>query len=315
MNRKAIIFGIKGYYLTKKEKKLLKKYKPWGVILFSRNISNLSQLKTLINDIKNSLKDKKYPILIDQEGGKVSRLNKIFNLSLFSQDFLGQLYHIDKKLFFSFYKIYVNKVCSIFNDVGININTVPVLDVRNKNSHDIIGNRAFSENPKIVSRLGKICINLFKKNKIATVVKHIPGYGRANCDSHFKTPIIKSKKSELIKNDFKPFKECKSPFAMTAHVIYASYDSYNTATHSKIIITKVIRNHINFKGVLISDDICMKSLKYDIKKNATLALHAGCNLVLHCNANIDEMSKLVKVIPSINKFTQKKTSHLYKFLR
>jgi len=198
--------------------------------------------------------------------------------------------------------------------VGININTVPVLDVRRKKSHNIIGTRSFSENPKDVSILGNFCIDLFKKNKIATVVKHIPGHGLAKCDSHFKTPIIKANKKELIKKDFKPFKESKSLFAMTAHAIYQKYDNLNTATHSKVIINNVIRNYINFRGLLISDDVSMKSLKYDLEKNAIKAIHAGCNLVLHCNGDIKEMSKLAKVVPKIDKFTQKKTSHFYNFL-
>ena len=314
MNRKAVIFGVKEYRLTIQEKHLLKKVKPWGIILFSRNIKNIYQLKILVDDIKKILNDKNYPILIDQEGGKVSRLNKIINLNLFSQDFFGRLYKKDKKLFHKVYKIYINKVCDILKKVGININTVPVLDVRRKNTHDVIGNRSFSYNPESVSKLGNICIDLYTKNKIATVVKHIPGHGMSKCDSHYKTPIIKTNKKELIKKDFKPFRACKSLFAMTAHAIYSAYDMYNTATHSKIIINKVIRNHINFKGLLISDDISMKSLKYKLEKNAINSLQSGCNLILHCNGNIREMSKLAKVIPKIDNFTQKKTSHFYKFL-
>ena len=315
MNRKAIIFGIKGYQLTNKEKKFFKKVKPWGVILFSRNIKNITQLKSLIDEIKKILHDKKYPILIDQEGGKISRLNKIINLSFFSQDFFGRLYNKDKKLFYKVYRIYIDIVCEIFKKVGININTVPVLDVIRKDSHNVIGNRSFSENSENVAKLGKVCINLYKNNNIATVIKHIPGHGLAKCDSHYKTPIIKTNKKELMRKDFKPFKRCKSFFAMTAHAIYSVYDLANTATHSKIIINKVIRNHINFKGLLISDDISMKSLKYKLEVNATKAIQSGCNLVLHCNANMSEMYKLSKVIPNIDNFTQKKTSHFYKFLR
>ena len=314
MNRKAIIFGIQGQRLTKKEKILFKKAKPWGIILFSRNINNIIQLKNLIDDIKNFFNDKKYPILIDQEGGKVSRLNKIINLNFASQNFFGQLYIKDKKLFLKQYKIYTNKVCNILKNLGVNINTVPVLDVRRKKSHSIIGSRSFSENSLIVSYLGKLCINFYKKNKIGTVIKHIPGLGLAKSDSHYKMPTIRVNKKELTKIDFKPFKTCKSLFAMTAHAVYPKYDSYNTATHSKIIINKVIRNHMNFKGILISDDICMKALKYSLEKNALKALHAGCNLVLHCNGNIREMTKLIKVIPSIDKFTKKKTSQFYKYL-
>ena len=197
--------------------------------------------------------------------------------------------------------------------MGININTAPVLDIRRK-TPNFIGNRSFSQNSKSVSKLGKLCVDLYQKNRIATVVKHIPGHGMTKHDSHYKTPIITTNKRELFKKDFKPFKLCKSHFAMTAHVVYSVLDPDNTATHSKIIIDKIVRNHINFKGLLISDDISMKSLKYGLEKNATKALLAGCNLVLHCNGNISEMSKLAKVIPKIDSFTKKKTSHFYKFL-
>ena len=315
MNRKAVIFGIKGYRLTKNERIILKNAKPWGIILFSRNIKNLIQLKILIKDIKKIFRDNHYPILIDQEGGKVSRLNKIIDLSFFSQNLFGKLYEKDKNLCVNIYEVYVNKVCKIFKEVGININTVPVLDVLRKEGHEIIGSRSFSSNTALISKLGDICEDLYKKNKIGTVLKHIPGHGLAKSDSHFNTPVVKNSKTSLIKNDFKTFKLRKSPFAMTAHVVYSSYDAKNTATHSKIIINKVIRKLINFKGILISDDISMKSLKYRIEKNAINALNAGCNLVLHCNGNMNEMTRLAKVIPKIDKFTLKKTSHFYKFLR
>jgi beta-N-acetylhexosaminidase len=282
VKRKAIIIGIRGLKLSPDEIYLLKKEKPWGVILFSRNIKNLFQLEKLIIDIKNCVKDKNYPILIDQEGGRVSRLNKI---------------------------------SEIIKKVGININTVPVLDVRRKDSHSIIGNRSFSNNPSIVSKIGNLCINLYNKNKIATVIKHIPGHGLSKCDSHHKLPVINNKKNVLIKKDFKPFKNCNSHFAMTAHVIYSVYDPINTATHSRIVINEIIRKHIGFRGILISDDISMKALRYGLRDNAIKALDAGCNLILHCNGNMQEMRKLTKIIPTIDKFTQKKTSHFYNFLR
>ena len=314
MNRKALIIGVKGLALTNEEMQLLKVKKPWGVILFSRNIRDILQLKSLISMIKNSIKDKNYPILIDQEGGSVSRLNKIFDLSLFSQDHFGRLYKENKINFLHHYKIYIDKVCDILRNVGININTVPVLDIRRKYTHKIIVNRSFSSDSATVSKIGKLCIDLYKKNKIATVIKHIPGHGLSKCDSHYHLPVIKSKKRELIKKDFRPFKECESLFAMTAHVVYSIYDPIYSATHSKIIIEDVIRKYIGFKGLLISDDISMKALKYGLKDNAIKALNAGCNLIMHCNGNINEMRELTKIVPMIDKFTQKKTSHFSKLI-
>ena len=315
MKRKAIIFGISGYKLSNQEKILIKREKPWGIILFSRNIKNLSQLRNLTDEIRKILKDNFYPILIDQEGGKVSRLNKIIDLRIFSQDYFSNLYKKNKNLFFVHYKIYIDTISNLLVESGININTVPVLDVRRKNSHNIIGTRSFSTNPSIISTLGKYCINFYKKNNIGTVSKHIPGHGLSMHDTHHKKSLIKESKINLYKYDFKPFKSCKTFFAMTAHLVYEKLDSANTATHSKIVIKKIIRRYIGFKGILISDDISMKALTYSLEENATKALKAGCNVILHCNGNMKEMLRLCKVVPKIDKFTKKKTSQFYKFLR
>ena len=314
-NRKAIIFGINSYRLNNNEKVLFKRIKPWGIILFSRNVKSLEQLQLLVRDIKKIFNDENFPILIDVEGGKVSRLSKIIDLTIFSQSYFGKMYKKNKNLFFTYYKIYVNAVSSILNQVGININTIPVLDIRRKVTHKAISDRTFSKNKKIVSNLGKLCIDLYKKNKIFTVIKHMPGHGLSKYDSHFKTPVIKNNKKQLIKEDFVPFRKCKSIFGMTAHVIYNDYDSKYTATHSKKIIKEIIRKHIKFRGILISDDISMKALKFSLDKNIEKALNAGCNLILHCNGNINEMKEISKIIPKIDKFTQKKTSDFYKFLR
>ena len=193
MKRKAIIFGIKNTKLTSNEINFFKKNKPWGIILFSRNIKNIEQLKKLTQKIRNILKDKNYPIMIDQEGGSVNRLNTILNLSLFSQGYFGKVYKQDRKKFLIYYKIYINKLCDIMKYLGININTVPVLDVRRNNSHKIIGDRSFSSNPNTVKKIGNLCVNIYKNNKIGTVIKHIPGHGLSKVDSHFKVPFINSK--------------------------------------------------------------------------------------------------------------------------
>ena len=314
MKRKAIIFGIKKLKLSRNEKILLKKHKPWGIILFSRNIKNMKQVKNLIIEIRKCVGDKKYPILTDQEGGAVSRINKIFDLSFFSQEYFGNLYIKNKKKFHIYYKIYLDAVSNILNEIGININTAPVLDLRRSKSHKIIGTRAFSKKINIVSLLGKTCVDIYKNNKIGTVIKHIPGHGASSHDSHKKLPIIKINKKYLLKNDFIPFRGNDSFFAMTAHIIYTAIDHKNTATHSKFLIKNIIRKYIGFKGILISDDISMKALQFSIKTNAKKALEAGCNLVLHCNGNINEMKKLVQIVPYIDSFTSKKTSDFYKFL-
>ena len=312
-NRRSFITGVKSTVLQSIEIRFLKKYKPWGVILFSRNIKSIEQTKKLTDDIKKIFNDKKYPILIDQEGGRVNRLSKFIDTSKFTGEFFGNLYKNNFKKFVTYYKIYIIQTCYLMHILGVNINTVPVLDVRNKKSHNIIGNRAFSTNPKIVSKIGDFCIKEFHKNNIGTVVKHIPGQGLAKVDSHKATPLVKAKLKKLNKINFFSFKNKKSLFAMTAHVIYKDIDRIYTATHSKKIIS-LIRNKIKFENLLISDDISMKSLKFPIKLNINKAFDAGCNLVLHCNGKYNEMITVAENSPKISDFIIKKTSQFYKIL-
>ena len=314
-NRKSFIIGLKSTSLKNYEKNFLKREKPWGVILFSRNIKNLRQTKNLIKQIKSCFKDKNYPILIDQEGGRVSRLSNILSTDFFSSKYFGDLYKSNYKQFLLHYKIYINSISSILNSVGININTVPLLDVVRNKSNKIIGDRSYSYNPYLVSQIGDHCIESYAKNKIASVIKHIPGHGLANLDSHYYKPVVNASKNTLNKIDFLPFIKKKSFFAMTAHVVYKNYDSLYTATHSKIIIDEVIRKKINFKNIIITDDISMKALKFSFKENIIKAYDAGCNLILHCNGKISEMNVLAKISPKLDKFLLKKTSQLYKFLR
>ena len=312
-NRRSFITGLKSAVLQSIEIRFLKKYKPWGVILFSRNIKSIEQTKKLTDDIKKIFNDRKYPILIDQEGGRINRLSKFIDTSKFTGTFFGSLYKNNFKKFTTYYQIYIMQTCSLMHKIGVNINTVPILDVRRKKSHNIIGDRSFSTNPKIVSKIGDFCIKEFHKNNIGTVVKHIPGQGLAKVDSHKATPLVKAKLKKLNKINFFSFKNKKSLFAMTAHVIYKDIDRIYTATHSKKIIS-LIRNKIKFENLLISDDISMKSLKFPIKLNINKAFNAGCNLVLHCNGKYNEMITVAENSPKINDFIIKKTSQFYKIL-
>ena len=313
-NRRAFIVGLKKTKLSKKEISFLKKYQPWGIILFSRNISSIQALQELTSNIKKIFKDKNYPILIDQEGGRVSRLSKLIDTSIFSSEFFGKIYQKDTVKFKDLYSIYINQISHLLNRVGININTVPVLDLYKKGSSKIISDRAYSSDPVIVGKIGNFCIKKFHQNNIGTVIKHIPGHGSSMVDSHKMTPYINTKLDSLKKLDFYPFKNKKSFFAMTAHIIYNDIDKKLTATHSNKVI-KIIRDNIKFKNLLISDDISMKSLKFGILKNTKLAFNAGCNLVLHCNAKHNEMVIVAKNSPLVCSFIIKKTSEFYKILR
>ncbi|MDA9972727.1 glycoside hydrolase family 3 protein, partial [Candidatus Pelagibacter ubique] len=243
----------------------------------------------------------------------VNRLKKFFKADTFTGEFFGNLYLKDKKKFYIEYKKFINKTVLLLKNVGININTLPVLDVRSKGSSAIIGDRAFSDNAKIVSEIGDICIKEFHNNKIATVIKHIPGHGLAKVDSHKKTPTINKELRYLNNHDFMTFKNKNSLFAMTAHLIYKKIDKANTATHSKKII-KLIRNKIKFRNILMSDDISMKSLKGSIAINTKKSFAAGCDLVLHCNGDLKEMNDVALYSPVISKFIIKKTSQFYKII-
>jgi len=313
INRRCFITGIRSTILSKKEKFFLKKYKPWGVILFSRNIKSISQTKKLTDEIRIILKDKNYPIILDQEGGRINRLSRFINTAPLTGEYFGNLYLNNKIKFYSHYKVFIDTTSFLLKQIGVNINTVPVLDIRIKGASSIIGDRAFSENTKIINILGNLCINSFHKNKIGTVIKHIPGHGLAKVDSHKLTPTINAKINYLLKNDFSTFKNKKSFFAMTAHIIFNKIDKSNPATQSKKVI-QLIRDKIKFNNLLMTDDISMKSLKNSTKISTQKAFIAGCNLVLHCNGNYKEMLDVANNSPFVNNFIIKKTSQFYKIL-
>ena len=282
--RRSFIIGVKSTKLSQKEKLFLRKYKPWGVILFTRNIKNIEQTLKLTSSIRKIFNDKKYPILIDQEGGRINRLKNIISFDNLTSEFFGKKYVKDIREFKSYYKLFIDKTSFLLKSIGVNINTSPVLDLRIKGSSNIIGDRSFSKNPKIVSKIGDFCINHFHINGIGTVMKHIPGHGLAKVDSHNFTPIVNKKLDYLDKNDFATFRNKKTLFAMTAHIIFDKIDNENTVTHSKKLV-KLIRNKIGFKNILISDDLSMKSLKYSLENNTIKTFNAGCNLALHWMGN------------------------------
>ena len=313
MNRKALIVSLKGTKLSRMEKILLSKEKPWGVILFKRNLRSFHQIKNLTAEIQNITKNKKFPILIDEEGERVSRLRDVINHNI-SSNFFGDLFHTNKEFCLKIFKHYLSSLGKTLSELGININTIPVLDVLRNNTHYIIGNRSFSKNKKIVKKLGQLTIKYLNLNKIAGIVKHIPGHGAATADSHKKMPRVNLSLKKLEKIDFYPFRLSNAKFAMTAHILYSKLDKKNVATFSKKIIKKIIRKKLKFKGILLSDDISMKALKFDLVTNAKKSIDAGCNLVLYCAGNTRDNFKLIKSLPYIDKFTSKKTSEFFKFL-
>ncbi len=314
MKKKAIIVSIKGTKLTNKEKLLLSNEMPWGIILFKRNLKSFNQAKNLVNNIKKITQDTKFPILIDEEGSTVSRLSNILNHDI-NAKYFGDLYELNKKVTLTLYKNYLKFLCNNLKKIGININTIPVLDVLRKNTNKIIGKRSFSKKKENVKILGDLTIRECHSQNIITVIKHIPGHGCSAIDSHLSMPRVNLNEKILNKIDFFPFKKNVAKLAMTAHILYSKIDTRNVATISSKIIKNIIRKKIGFKGILISDDISMKALKHDLVTNAKNSLTAGCNLVLYCAGDIQDNFKLIKSVPYIDKFTSKKTSEIYKILR
>jgi beta-N-acetylhexosaminidase len=248
--------------------------------------------------------------MIDQEGGRVARLKNPNWKSYPSAEYFGikakKNLSVAKKLIFK----NSIEIAKDLKKLGINMNCAPVLDVKYDFTNNVIGDRSFSSNPRIVSELGKSFCNGLKKIGIIPIVKHIPGHGPSSRDSHKTTPNVDLDLISLNKKDFLPFKKLnKEPAAMIAHIVYNKIDK-DIACCSKEIIKKIIRKKIGFKGLLISDDINMKALKGTIKNKVKAILKSGCEIILHCNANIKEMMQIYSSIPLIKNETLKKVSKL-----
>ncbi len=314
MIRKPIIISLSSHSLKPNEKRLISKYKPWGIILFKRNIKSNFQIKKLIKDIRLAARDKKYPIIIDEEGLNVSRLSNLFNNS-FNSEFFGKLFEKDEDVSLALYRNYLKSICIRLSKIGVNINTIPVLDLKRKYTNKILNGRTFSKKKNVIHKLGNECISVLKRFKIGAVIKHIPGHGYTRIDSHKSLPKIRKSFNYLKNKDFQCFKGKKAFFAMTAHILYSNIDDTNPASQSKIIIQDIIRREIKFKGLIISDDISMNALKYDLVENAKKCIAAGCNLVLYCSGKYNESKKLLQNLEFCDAFTRKKTSEFYKFLR
>ena len=301
-NYLPLICGVSGNKLLNEEINFLKKYNPWGIILFARNCSSKIQLKELVREIKD-ITHEKIPIMIDQEGGRVHRLVYSDEFILYPASLFGKIYESDKIGAIEALDIQCKIIANELIDLGININTSPVLDIPVWDESGVIGDRAFSENKETVSELGKVAINSFLSMGINPVIKHIPGHGRARVDSHFELPIVETSYSELSHIDCDPFKNCNfANLAMTAHVIYKNIDANIPASISKKVINEVIRKYIKFNGLLMTDDISMKALNGDLGQLSVDSIEAGCDLVLHCNGNIREMEEIAN---TLNKKTLK----------
>lgn len=303
--KKPVIYGIAGTILSEEEKVFFRKSNPIGFILFARNITDKQQLKNLTKSIRD-LVEGEILILIDQEGGRVQRMKEPHWKCYPTGEFFAELYAKDKAaakdaLFKNF-----SEIASDLMEVGINVDCAPVLDILTEKTHQVIGNRAYGTNAAQVSDLArKVCEGLLSKG-VYPVIKHIPGHGRGTCDSHLELPKVDTSLEELRASDFLPFKDLSDQkFAMTAHILYSAIDKENCATTSKTAIN-LIRNEIGFKNILMSDDVSMKALKGSFAEKSQAILDAGCDLVLHCNGNMNEMKEIDSVMPNLSdKFWQK----------
>lgn len=289
-----VIFGLEGYKLSKNERSFLKEASPAGIILFTRNVDTPDQVHGVSDSVRQCL-GRDLLVLVDQEGGRVQRLGPPIWRKAPAMEFFGKAFEKETEL--AERALYLN--CQLIGlelaALGINVDCLPVLDVPVKGADNIIGDRAFSNDPEVIGHLGAIAANGVRSAGVLPVMKHIPGHGRAGVDSHKALPIVETPLAELEGSDFSPFTALKAcPFAMTAHVIYSDIDPEHPATLSKKVIGEVIREKIGFEGFLISDDITMKALSGDMTTLAEKCLAAGIDLVLHCSGDMVEMEAVLR---------------------
>lgn len=291
----AVIFGCSGTVLTDAEKDFFKNVDPLGFILFARNVEAPEQVKALTSSLRETVGREDAPVLIDQEGGRVQRLKPPHWKDYPPQKVFGDLYDKDPSSACEVAHLNARLIGRDLTELGIDVDCLPLLDVPSDGAHDVIGNRAFSKDVRAVADLGMaVCEGLLNEG-VMPIVKHVPGHGRARCDSHLALPKVEEERSELENSDFYPFRHLASaPWAMTAHLLYTAIDAEHPASLSKKVIDEVIRGYIGFKGFLICDDLSMKALDGSLDDLTRRALDAGCDAVLHCNGNPEEMAAVAK---------------------
>ena len=312
-NTKAVIFSCEGVALSDEERSFFREVNPLGFILFARNCEDVAQLKALTDDLKDTL-GRNCPILIDQEGGRVQRLKAPVWRQYPAMKSFGDkaLEDIDGAL--EDLRFTILQQAEELSECGVNVNCAPVLDVLTEATHDAIGDRAFSDDPEIVSRLGlSVCRN-FLAAGITPVVKHMPGHGRGKVDSHKDLPHVSASLEELQNTDFDPFRIvfkselAPSIWGMVAHIVYDEIDPDHPASVSSKIINDIIRGDIGFDGFLVSDDLDMDALAAygDPAARALASLEAGCDAALYCSGKLGEMEKIAKTVPNLSAKAQKR---------
>lgn len=301
MTFKAFITSCAGTVLTEEEKSFFADQRPSGFILFARNCENPDQLKKLIDSVRNAVQDEKMLVLVDQEGGRVARMQPPHWTDFPSGRVLGNIYRQEGEAGLSKIRLISQWLATEIYAVGINVNCVPVLDVPVPGAHDVIGTRAYGETVEDVITVAKAVVEGHRDAGVLPVIKHIPGHGRAGVDSHLTLPVIKDPVDELRNKDFLPFKAFNNmPLGMTGHLLLPELDEKNPVSTSRHIIDTIIRKEIGFDGLLMSDDLDMEALDGTIGERAKNCLEAGCDLPLYCKGEFHKMTEVAEVSPELS---------------
>lgn len=284
---RAFICGCAGLALSQEEKSFLREARPWGAILFKRNVASREQLSALTAEIRDAL-GADAPILVDQEGGRVQRLGPPIWRAYPAAAAFERL-GLPAEETAALVRLGARLIAHDLREVGIDVDCLPVLDTPVDGSHNIIGDRAYSRVPTEIARLGRAAAEGLLDGGVLPVIKHIPGHGRARADSHLELPTVDASRAELEAQDFIPFRaDADLPLGMTAHVVYRAIDPDHPGTLSRAVIEEIIRGLIGFDGLLMTDDLSMKALSSGFRARAEGAIAAGCDVVLHCNGDLAE---------------------------
>ncbi len=295
MTISACILGCAGPVLTADEAAFFREVQPWGFILFRRNIQDPDQVRALTASLRQTVGRTDAPVLIDQEGGRVQRLGPPHWRRYPPGRAYGALATNDPLVRREIARLGARLIAHDLSSLGINVDCLPVLDVPQKGAHDIIGDRAYADTVQEIATLGRAAAEGLIAGGVLPVIKHIPGHGRALADSHENLPVVDASREDLSETDFAPFRVLSDmPMAMSAHVVYTALDPRRPATTSRTVISEVIRDDIGFSGLIMSDDLSMKALSGAVSQRARRALTAGCDVVLHCNGDREEMEAVVR---------------------
>jgi beta-N-acetylhexosaminidase len=299
MASRAFISGLSGPTLTADERAFLRETRPWGLILFKRNIQDKNQVTDLVREALHELGGEA-PVLVDQEGGRVQRLGPPLWPAYPAGAAYGRIYDRDPDAGLAAARLGARLIAADLMELGINVDCLPLADVPVSGADRVIGDRAYGDTPgKVAAIAGAIAAGL-ADGGVLPVLKHIPGHGRANADSHLKLPVVHADRATLEATDFAAFRPLKRlPLGMTAHVVFTAIDPVRPATTSATMIGEVIRGLIGFDGLLMGDDISMGALSGSIAERARASLAAGCDLVLHCNGKMDEMRAVAAEAPEL----------------